>query len=160
MRMSACLAPILHLKKIQLRNEGIQLPIQEGDEAILQAGTVDFVSFSYYLTHICGKNTKGILKGLQGLEIGYKNPHLPYSEWGWAINPKGLRYGFNVLHNRYRLPLMIVENGLGAVDELVDGKVHDPYRMAYLKTHIEQIKLAVEVNGIDVMGYTAWGQSI
>ena len=89
------------------------------------------------------------------------NPYLKASDWGWQIDPKGLRYVLNTLWDRYQKPLFIVENGLGAVDELVDdskgGKtVYDDYRISYLRDHIKEMKEAVE-DGVDLMGYTTWG---
>lgn len=144
-------------KLIDLKKQNIELPILPGDDEILRKGTVDFISFSYYLTHTTGKNTSGIIKGLNGLDTGYTNPYLKESDWGWGIDPKGLRYGLNYLYDRYQLPLMIVENGLGALDTVdVDGIVHDRYRMQYLKDHIEQMKLAIEEDGVDVIAYTVW----
>lgn len=145
-------------KKKELEREKILLPIKEGDLEELKKGTVDFISFSYYLTHVCGKNTKGILKGLNGLQTGYKNPYLTTSEWGWTINPMGLRYALNTLYDRYQLPLMIVENGLGAEDKVEEnGEIHDAYRIDYLREHIKEMKKAVELDGVPVMGYTTWG---
>ena len=88
---------------------------------------------------------------------GVKNPYLPVSEWGWQIDPKGLRYTLNQLYDRYRIPLMVVENGLGAYDKVSeDGMIHDPYRIDYLRQHIEQMEEAVQ-DGVDLMGYTTWG---
>jgi 6-phospho-beta-glucosidase len=142
----------------EFEQKGIELPIQTGDLEELKAGTVDFISFSYYLTHVCGKKTKGIFKGLNGLETGYTNPHLKRSEWGWPIDPVGLRLGLNTLYYRYNLPVMIVENGLGAKDELTEeGKIHDDYRIEYLRDHLLEIEKAINEDGVEVMGYTAWG---
>ncbi|WP_213357193.1 glycoside hydrolase family 1 protein [Enterococcus casseliflavus] len=142
----------------ELERLNITLPVLEGDEAILQEGTVDFISFSYYLTHVCGKKTKGILKGLNGLETGYKNPYLERTEWGWPIDPQGLRFALNTLYYRYEKPLIIVENGLGAQDKLEDdGTIHDDYRVDYLRRHLLEVKKAIELDGIPVMGYTSWG---
>ncbi len=141
--------------------EGIVLPEQPGDAEALRAGTVDFVSFSYYLTHVTGQKTSGILKGLQGIQTSYDNPYLEKSAWGWGVDPQGLRFLCNELYDRYQLPVMVVENGLGAVDEVVveDGveRIHDDYRIDYLRKHIEQLRLAIEEDGVDVMGYTSWG---
>ena len=122
--------------------------------------TVDFVSFSYYMS-ICetadpAKQTKG--KG--NLMGGVPNPYLEASDWGWQIDPKGLRYVLNYYWDRYQKPLFIVENGLGAVDKLVekDGvmTVEDDYRIDYLQKHLLQVEEALE-DGVDVMGYTSWG---
>lgn len=142
----------------ELQRQGIELPVVEGDDEILRAGTVDFVSFSYYLTHVTGKRTQGIVKGMNGLDTGYKNELLERSEWGWPIDPKGLRYALNVLYDRYQLPVMVVENGLGAVDTVeADGSIHDTYRIDYLRAHIEQMRDAIDLDGVPVMGYTTWG---
>lgn len=142
----------------ELERQGITLPVQPGDDEILRSGTVDFVSYSYYLTHVTGKKTRGILKGLNGLDTGYKNPYIPKSDWGWGIDPQGLRYSLNYLYDRYQLPVMVVENGLGAQDTVEpDGSIHDPYRIDYLRAHIAEMKKAVELDGVPVMGYTAWG---
>ena len=148
--------PNYKLKEFERLN--IQLPKIAGDEQILLDGKVDFISFSYYLTHVCGQETKGIFKGLNGLETGYKNPYLEQSDWGWPINPQGLRIGLNTLYDRYQKPLMIVENGLGAHDVVVaDGSIHDDYRIDYLRQHLLEIEKAIDIDGIPVMGYTAWG---
>lgn len=148
--------PGYKLKELEQKN--ILLPIKKGDAEILKAGTVDFITFSYYLTHVCGKMTKGILKGLNGLETGYKNPHLKRSEWGWPIDPTGLRLALNTLYYRYSLPVMVVENGLGAKDEVTeDGKIHDDYRIEYLRDHLLEMEKAIDLDGVEVMGYTSWG---
>ena len=142
----------------EMERQGVTLPRQPGDDEILRGGTVDFVSYSYYLTHVTGKKTRGILKGLNGLDTGYKNPYIPKSDWGWGIDPQGLRYSLNYLYDRYQLPVMVVENGLGAQDTVEpDGSIHDPYRIDYLRAHIAEMKKAVELDGVPVMGYTAWG---
>ena len=141
----------------EFEREGIVLPIQSGDLELLQAGKVDFISYSYYLTHVTGAKTRGVVKGLNGLDTGYKNPYIQRSEWGWGIDPQGLRYSLNVLYDRYQIPVMIVENGLGAVDRVEeDGCIHDLYRIDYLRAHIAEMKKAVELDGVPVMGYTAW----
>ncbi|WP_214859065.1 glycoside hydrolase family 1 protein [Exiguobacterium sp. s191] len=148
--------PEYKLKEMERLN--IFLPIKAGDEQILFEGRVDFISFSYYLTHVCGRETKGILKGLNGLETGYKNPHLKQSSWGWPINPQGLRFALNTLYYRYEKPLMIVENGLGAIDKIEDdGVINDDYRIDYLQKHLLEIEKAIDMDGIPVMGYTSWG---
>lgn len=142
----------------ELQRQGIKLPIQDGDKEILKAGTVDFVSFSYYLTHVCGAKTGSIHRGLNGVQTGYDNPYIKKSDWGWAIDPQGLRYALNFLYDRYQLPVMVVENGLGAYDKLTDdGKIIDDYRIEYLKAHLKEMKKAIDIDGVPVMGYTAWG---
>lgn len=147
--------PAYKLKEFE--REGIVLPIEAGDEETLRQGTVDFLSFSYYLTHVVGKETSLVMKGLNGVKTGYANSHLPTSEWGWAINPLGLRHALNLLYDRYQIPLMIVENGLGAVDRVEeDGSVHDGYRIDYLRDHIREMRKAIELDGVEVWGYTMW----
>ncbi|MFR3452101.1 MAG: family 1 glycosylhydrolase [Collinsella sp.] len=82
---------------------------------------------------------------------------LKASDWGWQIDPQGLRWALNEIWDRYQLPMMIVENGLGAYDEVeADGSIHDTYRIDYLRAHIEQMREAVK-DGVDLMGYTPWG---
>ncbi len=144
------------LKEFERNN--IDLPIKSGDLNHLRNGTVDFISLSYYLTHVTGKKTEGVLKGLNGLVTGYKNPYLKQSDWGMTINPKGLRYGLNLLYNRYQVPLFIVENGLGAEDKIdSDGSINDDYRIEYLESHLKELKKTIIEDGVEVLGYTAWG---
>lgn len=147
--------PSYQLKEME--RDGIHLPIKDGDLEILKNGIVDFISYSYYCTHVTGKNTRGILKGMNGLDTGYKNEYLQKSDWGWTIDPQGLRYSLNLLYDRYQLPLMIVENGLGAMDTMEDGKIHDTYRIDYLKSHLRELEKAIELDGVPVIGYTMWG---
>lgn len=134
----------------------IHLVMEPGDDDILAKGKVDFYTFSYYMTncittHPVEDSVKGNLLG------GVKNPYLKASDWGWQIDPKGLRYTLNELYARYQIPLMIVENGLGAFDERSeDGKFHDDYRIDYLRQHIIEMAEAVK-DGVDLMGYTPWG---
>lgn len=122
--------------------------------------TVDFVSFSYYMS-VCGSADPNQKAGPGNIIGGVPNPYLKASEWGWQIDPQGLRYTLNRYYDRYQKPLFIVENGMGAVDKLVpDGKgsftVEDDYRIDYLKKHLIQVREAIE-DGVPVMGYTAWG---
>ena len=153
-----CLGAYPPYKLRELERQGIELPVCAGDAETLAAGTVDFVSYSYYNTHVTGAKTRGIIKGMNGLDTGYKNPYLNRSDWGWTIDPTGLRYSLNLLYERYRRPLMIVENGLGAVDTVEeDGSVHDPYRIAYMRDHLLELQRAIEHDGVPVMGYTMWG---
>ncbi len=144
--------------KRYFREKGIEIKSTPEEERLLRENTVDFISFSYYMS-ICegasGSSGEGNLMG------GKKNPYLKESEWGWQIDPKGLRYVLNRFYDRWQKPLFIVENGLGAKDELVaggpDGKtVEDDYRIAYLNDHLLQVGEAIE-DGVPVMGYTTWG---
>lgn len=86
-----------------------------------------------------------------------ENPYLKTSDWGWTIDPEGLRYYLNDMYDRYQLPLFIVENGFGAIDKLEDNTVHDNYRIDYLKAHIKEMIKAIDKDGVDVIGYTVWG---
>ena len=147
--------PTYKLKEFERKN--IVINKKEGDDRVLLEGTVDFVSFSYYFTMVTGQNTKfEIVNGSP--DVGYSNPYLPTTDWGWSIDPKGLRYALRLLYDRYQLPLMIVENGLGAFDVLEDDKsIHDPYRIEYHREHIKEMDNAINIDGIPLMGYTAWG---
>ena len=141
-------------KKKDLEKKGISLPICEGDEEALKKGTVDFLSYSYYFSLVSGKNTE--LK--DAFDTGYRNPYLKETPWGWSMDEQGLRYSLNLLYDRYQIPLMIVENGMGMYDKLEEDKtVHDPYRIDYLKRHIKEMEKAIDLDGVDVMGYTTWG---
>ncbi len=136
---------------------GVQLHMESGDLALLREGTVDFYTFSYYMSNCVGTSQQAD-RGSGNLVGGLRNPHLPVSDWGWGIDPKGLRYSLSEIYERYHLPMMIVENGLGAVDRVEpDGSIHDAYRIDYLRRHIKQMKLAVEEDGVELMGYTPWG---
>ncbi len=133
-----------------------QVEMTEQDLVDLQEGKVDMVTFSYYSTN-CITKDENAEKTKGNFSIGAKNPYLQYSEWGWSIDGKGLRYLLNELYTRYQLPLMVVENGLGANDELEeDGSIHDPYRIAYTKEHIKAMKGAV-ADGVNLLAYTYWG---
>ncbi|RPK31424.1 glycoside hydrolase family 1 protein [Paenibacillus xylanexedens] len=128
-----------------------------GDDEILKHYPVDFISFSYYMSITV--TTQGEHEKVTGNMISgaVKNEYLETSDWGWQIDPKGLRVVLRDFHNRYGKPLFIVENGLGAFDKVEeDGSIHDPYRINYLSKHIEQMKEAVK-DGVDLMGYTSWG---
>lgn len=142
-----------------LREEGIELDITEQDREDLR-NTVDFVSFSYYMSIAETADPELRVEGEGNIMGGVTNPTLPASEWGWQIDPVGLRLVLNQFWDRWQKPLFIVENGLGARDELVqvDGKktVIDDYRIAYLNDHLVQVAEAVE-DGVEVLGYTAWG---
>ena len=138
------------------KDNNIVVKMEEGDEDILKKGTVDFYSFSYYMSS-CASVDPEALKSAGNMFTGIKNPYLKASDWGWQIDPEGLRIYLNEVYGRYEVPLMIVENGLGANDERSeDGKFHDDYRINYLRDHIKAMEQAVE-DGVDLMGYTMWG---
>ena len=144
--------------KALLKSKGVVLQMEDGDEELLKQGTVDFISFSYYMTINASVSANPEL-ALAGSGIASpRNPYLKATDWGMEINPEGMRYFLNELYDRYQLPLFVVENGLGAVDELTeDGKVHDRYRIDYLREHIKVMDQAISEDGIDLMGYTSWG---
>lgn len=139
-----------------LEEEGVKLDIAPGELEILKQGKVDYYTFSYYATNCVG--TADDAEAIEGnMTGGLKNPYLEANDWGWQIDPIGLRYVLNQLYDRYQIPLMVVENGLGARDVVeADGSIHDTYRIDYLKKHIEQMKEAVK-DGVDLLGYTTWG---
>ena len=115
------------------------------------AGKVDFYSFSYYSTSCVTTHKNVEMDGAGNLTLGAKNPYIHYSDWGWGMDPDGLRYYLNEVYGRYQVPLMVVENGLGAVDTLEpDGTVHDPYRIDYLRGHIQAMKKAINEDGVDL----------
>lgn len=138
------------------KENNISIQILEGDEEILKEGTVDFFSMSYYSTG-CVTTEKNENLALGNLAFGISNPHLKTSQWGWQIDPNGLRYFLNEIYDRYQLPIMVVENGLGQVDVLeADHTIHDDYRIDYMRQHIKAMSEAIQ-DGVDLIGYTAWG---
>ncbi|WP_455427464.1 glycoside hydrolase family 1 protein [Dryocola sp. LX212] len=138
------------------RDNDIRLDITNADRKALQT-TVDFISFSYYMTG-CVTADKDVNEKARGNILSMvPNPHLASSEWGWQIDPVGLRILLNELWDRYQKPLFIVENGLGAKDKPeADGRVQDDYRIRYLNDHLVQVGEAIE-DGVNVLGYTSWG---
>ena len=139
------------------RENGIALEREPGDDDILAAGPVDFYSFSYYKSSTVSADPSVPLAKGNVFYDDAVNPYLEVSDWGWAIDPKGLRWLLGELYDRYQVPLMVVENGLGAADTVEeDGSIHDSYRIDYLRSHIEQMAEAID-DGVDLMGYTMWG---
>ncbi|MGT2847251.1 glycoside hydrolase family 1 protein [Streptococcus massiliensis] len=140
------------------KENGIELQIADGDLELLAQYPVDFMSFSYYMSSVArAVDTDADEKTAGNFSLGEKNPYLEASDWGWQIDPVGLRITLNKLYDRYQVPLFIVENGLGALDKVeADGSIHDDYRIDYLKAHIEQMYEAIE-DGVELMGYTPWG---
>ncbi|MDU0811870.1 6-phospho-beta-glucosidase BglA [Bacillus siamensis] len=145
----------------EFEREGYRIRFEDGDEEILKNGRVDYLGFSYYMSttvksDVINDNTGDVVNG--GLPNGVENPYIKASDWGWAIDPTGLRYTLNRLYDRYQIPLFIVENGFGAIDTLEeDGSIHDAARIEYLASHIKALDKAVTYDGVDVMGYTPWG---
>ncbi|RPA58222.1 6-phospho-beta-glucosidase [Aerococcus agrisoli] len=144
--------------KIKFEEEGIDIGITEEDKEILRDNTVDYITFSYYASRVSKADLSDVEVDSGNAFQGAKNPYLEVSEWGWAIDPLGLRTTMNGLWDRYRKPLFIVENGLGAKDTVeADGSINDDYRINYLKAHINAFMDAVEQDGIPLIGYTPWG---
>ena len=142
-------------KKYGIKTEDLE--ITKEDLKSLKKGTVDYIGFSYYMSTVESKTQEGVEASGNMVLGGVKNPFLKESEWGWAVDPDGLRYALNDLYGRYQLPLFIVENGLGAIDKVeADGSIQDDYRIDYLRRHIIAMEEAVG-DGADVMGYTPWG---
>ncbi len=130
--------------------------MEEGDEEILLKGKVDYIGFSYYFSSI--ESAKGVEQIEGNVISGGRNPYLKITDWGWQIDPVGLRNVLNKLYDRYQIPLMVVENGMGAYDTVEeDGSIHDPYRIEYLREHIKEMMKAVEEDDVDLLGYTPWG---
>lgn len=141
----------------KFKNEGIHIQMEANDLKIMKQYPVDFVSFSYYSSSCVAKDDQGLKKTAANTMIAIKNPYIPSSDWGWQIDPIGLRVSLVDLYDRYRKPLFIVENGLGAKDELVNGTVEDDYRIEYFDAHFREMLNAIEIDGVDLMGYTSWG---
>jgi 6-phospho-beta-glucosidase len=147
--------------KKRMERAGVSIHMEPDDEQILQEGCVDFISFSYYCSR-CQSADPEIIKnhsrGGNAVISAVVNPYLESSEWGWQIDPLGLRVTLNTLYDRYQKPLFIVENGLGANDVVeADGSIHDPYRIDYMREHIKAMLAAVNEDGIPLLGYTCWG---
>lgn len=152
-----------HIPRYALNNwkrKGFRIDYSEEELKALAEGTVDYIGFSYYMS-----TTETTLTEIAGQEIPdfpeaklARNPYIKASDWGWQIDPVGLRYILNAVYERYEKPMFIVENGFGAYDKKeADGSVHDQYRIDYLKSHIEQMEKAVNEDGVDLIGYTPWG---
>ncbi|MEK5162000.1 6-phospho-beta-glucosidase [Paenibacillus sp. FSL R5-0527] len=141
---------------------GVAIEMQPGDEVILRDNLVDYLAFSYYMSVTTSANPEGAVRGGAGqaagnLSSGLANPYLESSEWGWQIDPVGLRFVLKEMYDRYRIPLFVVENGLGAVDRIeADGSIRDDYRIEYFARHIEQMGEAIK-DGVELWGYTSWG---
>ena len=142
----------------RFRNKGIHIVKETGDDEIMKAYPVDFVSFSYYHSSCVAADTTNLEQAAGNTITAVKNPYVPSSDWGWQIDPIGLRISMVDLYDRYRKPLFIVENGLGAKDVVKeDGTIDDQYRIDYLKAHMKAMLDAIEYDGVECMGYTSWG---
>ncbi len=142
----------------QLKDAGIEIQMEPGDTKLLHDHTVDFIGFSYYSSRCISTDPEILDKMTAGNVFPtVKNPYLNQSEWGWTIDPKGLRLTANQLYDRYQLPLFIVENGLGAFDEVNgEGNIQDDYRIAYLTDHVRAMYESIQ-DGVELIGYTSWG---
>ena len=139
------------------KNKGFNIKMTDEDLKIMKKYPVDFISFSYYSSSCVAADTKGLEMSAGNTVTAIKNPHIPSSDWGWQIDPIGLRISCVDLYDRYRKPLFIVENGLGAKDTVeADGSINDDYRIDYLREHIRQMYKAIEEDGVELMGYTTW----
>ena len=144
--------------KKQWERDGIELEMTEEDLALLKEHTVDFVSFSYYASRVASGDPEVNEKTAGNIFASIKNPYLEASEWGWQIDPLGLRITLNAIWDRYQKPMFIVENGLGAVDTPDEnGYVEDDYRIDYLAAHIKAMRDAINEDGVELWGYTTWG---
>lgn len=151
-----CLGNFPKYKLKEYAAHQIQLERKIEDKAAFAQGKIDFIGLNYYLSSVSEPKDAGE-QGVESLFGGIQNPYLEQSKWGWGIDPMGIRYVMNYLYRRYQLPILITENGLGAVDELVSGeKIHDDYRISYLEKHIEQVKKAVEEDYVECLGYLSW----
>lgn len=142
----------------ELERKGIEVEMTANDVEVLKENTVDFISFSYYASRVAAAEDSDVEKTAGNLFPTVKNPYLQSSQWGWQIDPLGLRITMNDLYDRYQKPLFIVENGLGAIDAPDEaGYVEDDYRIEYLAAHLQAMKDAVDEDGVDLLGYTSWG---
>lgn len=140
--------------------KGYDIHMLPEDEEILKQGTADYLGFSYYMTNTVKADVrKDVTEATDGSSpYSVENPYVGKSDWGWPVDPVGLRYALTTLYERYEKPVFIVENGFGAIDQLEeDGSCQDDYRISYLKAHIEEMIKAVEIDGVDLIGYTPWG---
>ncbi|WP_423801031.1 glycoside hydrolase family 1 protein [Neobacillus sp. SAB-20_R2A] len=139
------------------KEHSVELEIQDGDLELIKEGTVDYIGLSYYMSRTDKKAKAEEEKANGNIVGGVKNPFLKASDWGWEIDPVGLRISLNRLYGRYQVPLFVVENGLGAYDQVEeDGTINDNHRIDYLREHIKAMGEAIE-DGVELMGYTSWG---
>lgn len=143
--------------KRMFKEYNVNIKMEDGDVELLRQNTVDYISLSYYKSRCASANPEGLEFTSGNLTLGVKNPYLKASDWGWQIDPKGLRYTLNQLHDRYQKPLFIVENGFGAIDTVEENdEINDDYRIEYMREHMLAAKAAVE-DGVELMGFLTWG---
>lgn len=137
--------------------KGYQIDLSDAERRVLAAGTVDYIGWSYYMSQAVAWREANTDFDFYELEDIVDNPYVKKSDWGWPIDPLGIRYGLNWMEDRYHLPQFIVENGLGAYDKVeLDGSIDDQYRIDYLRAHIAKMIEAVDEDGVDLLGYTMW----
>ncbi|MBO0458141.1 family 1 glycosylhydrolase [Enterococcus hulanensis] len=144
-------------KLAALRSLGVKIEMDDRDLDLIRKGTVDYIGLSYYMSTV--SSTDPNAERTEGNQfLAYKNPYLETSDWGWTVDPVGLRISLVQIYDRYHLPIFIVENGFGAADHVeADGSIHDDYRIKYLQEHIQAMKDAVDIDGVNLIGYTPWG---
>lgn len=143
--------------KRYFEEHNIHIKKELDDDEIIRSYTVDFLSFSYYSTSVSAYDREGMETTDGNGVITVKNPYLKASKWGWQIDPIGLRIALNNLYDRYQIPLFVVENGIGMLEEIPDDKyIQDDGRIEYFREHIKQMGEAVK-DGVELMGYTPWG---
>jgi 6-phospho-beta-glucosidase len=149
--------PVWAIKRME--KLGVNIDITSEDTKLLQEGTVDFISFSYYASRCVSADPEINKQNAKGNAVfsAVKNPYLKASEWGWQIDPLGLRITCNTLYDRYQKPLFIVENGLGANDTVEEDGIHDPYRIDYMREHIKAMDAVINEDGLPLLGCTFWG---
>lgn len=149
--------PVWAIKRME--KLGVSIDITPEDSKILQEGTVDFISFSYYASRCVSADPEINKQNAKGNAVfsAVKNPYLKASEWGWQIDPLGLRITCNTLYDRYQKPLFIVENGLGANDTVEEDGIHDTYRIDYMREHIKAMDAVINEDGLPLLGCTFWG---
>lgn len=137
------------------KKNGIKLDATEEELKLLRENTVDFISFSYYMSLLAAGDESGLEMTSSNTVVGGKNPYLPTTEWGWTVDPVGLHISLLEPYDQYEKPLFVVENGMGTKDVLnADGTIHDDYRINYFKQHFSEMKKAVDA-GVDLLGYTS-----
>lgn len=147
--------PNYYLKQIE--QKGLKLPIEKGDIEALKNNPVDFISFSYYSSRVSSAQPDTANQTESNIFASEINPYLETSEWGWQIDPVGFRITINEIYDRYNKPMFIVENGLGAFDTVTENEeIHDDYRIEYHKEHIKAMADAINLDGVELLGYTSW----
>jgi len=142
-------------KQVEFEKAGIQIQKQDGDDRLIQDNPIDFVGVNYYSSEVASSDPQ---QGDVSVFGNLPNPCLKQSDWGWAIDPVGLRYALNLVYEKTGLPVIVTENGLGAVDVRDEnGDIHDDYRIDYLAAHLSEIKKAILIDGVDCFGYLMWG---